>query len=252
MKIIGTIEARMGSSRLPEKTLMKVYKDFSLLELVVKRFKLCKRIEDVVVCTTIKKQDDKIALWCEHNNVSYYRGSENDVLERVTNGAIKFGADAIVQMGADSAYLDSDLIDELITIYQNGNYDYVCNDLELTYPLGIYGHIVNVEKLRLLNQNTALTIKEREDVVRYIWEHSDQYKILNTIAPADKQYPHLRLTIDYSEDLALATKIYTHFNRLDFTTTDIINLYNQDPALFAGVSKLIQHSAPFIKKSDAE
>ncbi len=252
MKIIGTIEARMGSSRLPEKTLMKVYKDFSLLELVVSRFKLCKHIDDVVVCTTVEKQDDKIALWCENNNVSYYRGSENDVLERVTNGAIKFGADAIAQMGADSAYLDSDLIDELITIYQNGNYDYVCNDLELTYPLGIYGHIVKVEKLALLSQNTDLTIKDREDVVRYIWEHPDQYSIQNITAPADKRYPSLRLTIDYPEDLELALAIYNHFNRIDFKTTDIINLYTQNPDLFEGVSKLIQHSAPFIKKANAK
>ena len=138
MKIVGTIEARMGSSRLPKKTLMKIYKDFTLLELVVKRFKLCKNIDDIIVATTIEKQDDKIALWCEQNNIAYYRGSEENVLDRVTNASIQANADVIVQMGADSAYLDFELIDELLEVYKNGSYDYVCNDMELTYPLGIY------------------------------------------------------------------------------------------------------------------
>jgi spore coat polysaccharide biosynthesis protein SpsF len=119
MKIVGTIEARIGSSRLPEKILMKVYKDFTLLELVVKRFKLCGNIDDIIVATTVEKQDDKIAFWCEQNGVSYYRGSEENVLDRVRNASIKASADIIVQMGADSAYLDFKLIDELIEIYFN-------------------------------------------------------------------------------------------------------------------------------------
>lgn len=248
MRIVATIEARMGSSRLPEKTLMKIYKDFTLLELVVKRFSLCKNVDDIVVATTVEKQDDKIALWCEQNGVSYYRGSEDDVLDRVTNASIKANADVIVQMGADSAYLDFELIDELIEIYKNGNYDYVCNDMELTYPLGIYGHIVKVEKLIALNQKENLTIEDREDVVRYIWEHPCEYNILNIKASKNKNYPHLRLTIDYPEDFDLVCKIYNHFDRTDFTSFDIIDLYNNDNDLFQGVSKLVQHSAPFIKE----
>jgi spore coat polysaccharide biosynthesis protein SpsF len=248
MKIVGTIEARMGSSRLPKKTLMKIYKDFTLLELVVKRFKLCKNIDDIIVATTIEKQDDKIALWCEQNNIAYYRGSEENVLDRVTNASIQANADVIVQMGADSAYLDFELIDELLEVYKNGSYDYVCNDMELTYPLGIYGHIVKVEKLIELNKKDNLSIEDREDVVRYIWEHPTEYNILNIKAPKNKNYPDLRLTVDYPEDFELAMNIYSHFNKIDFTSTDIIDLYKNDKKLFEGVSKLVQHSAPFIKE----
>lgn len=249
MKIVGTIEARMGSSRLPEKTLMKIYKDFTLLELVVKRFRMCKNIDDIIIATTVENQDDKIALWCEQNGVPYYRGSEDDVLDRVTNASIKANADVIVQMGADSAYLDFNLIDELIDIYKNGNYDYVCNDMELTYPLGIYGHIVKVEKLIELNQKVNLTIEDREDVVRYIWEHPKEYDILNVKADENKNYPNLRLTIDYPEDFELVCKLYDYFDKIDFTSIDIINLYKNDSELFKGVSKLVQHSAPFIKEN---
>lgn len=248
MKIVGTIEARMGSSRLPEKTLKKVYKDFTLLELVVQRFRLCKNIDDIVVATTVEPQDDKIALWCEQNDILYYRGSEANVLDRVTNASVKAKADVIVQMGADSAYLDFELIDELIEIYKNGKYDYVCNDMELTYPLGIYGHIVKVEKLIELNKKDSLTMEDREDVVRYIWEHPKEYNILHIKATDDKYYPDLRLTVDYPEDFELASNIYNHFNKMNFTTSDVIELYKTNRKLFESVSKLIQHSAPFIKE----
>jgi len=249
MKIVGTIEARMGSSRLPEKTLKKVYKDFTLLELVVKRFKLCKNIDDIIVATTVEKQDDKIALWCEQNSISYYRGSEGDVLDRVINASIHTNADTIVQMGADSAYIDFELIDRLIEIYKSGNYDYVCNDMELTYPLGIYGHIVRVGKLVELNKRENLTIKDREDVVRYIWEHPKDYNILNIKASKENNYPYLRLTVDYPEDFELATELYNYFKKIDFTTSDIIDLYNSKPELFDKVSNLVQNSAPFIKEN---
>jgi len=250
LKIIGTIEARMGSSRLPEKTLKIVYKDFTLLQLVVDRFRLCKNIDYIVVATTTEPQDDKIALWCEENNVSCYRGSEDNVLDRVVGASMKSKADVIVQMGADSAYLDFELVDELISVYKQGDYDYVCNDIELTYPLGIYAHIVNVKKLIELNKKDSLSLEDREDVVRYIWEHPKEYNIVNIKATEDKNYPNIRLTVDYPEDFELAENIYNYFGRVDFTTKDIIKLYEKNQELFKDVSKLIQHSAPFIKNDN--
>lgn len=247
MKIIGTIEARMGSSRLPGKTLMEMYKGHCLLGIVVERFRLCKNIDDVVVATTVEAKDDAIAQWCTQNGVLCYRGSEDDVLDRVT-GACEFtNADAIVQMGADSAYLDFELVDELTEICKSGNYDYVCNDLELTYPLGIYGHIVNTKKLIDLNRKKELSEEDREDVVRYIWEHPGEYKIHHVKAPKEKNFPELRLTIDYPEDFELAKILYARFDKIHITTDEIISLYQTEPALFAGVAHLVQKSAPFLK-----
>src|SRR2546426_167338 len=137
MKIVGTIEARMGSSRLPGKTLQDICAGEPLLGLVVKRFSLCKEVDSVCVATTENSKDDSIIRWCDKNEVPYYRGSEEDVLDRVVNAAVSLGADAIVQMGADSAYLDFALIDDLVRIYKQDNYDFVCNTLKLTWPLGI-------------------------------------------------------------------------------------------------------------------
>lgn len=247
MKIIGTIEARMGSSRVPGKTMMEIYKGECLLGLVVKRFRFADTVKDVHVATTTEKADDPIAAWCEANGVKYFRGSEDDVLDRVAKTAVKAKAEAIVQMGADSAYLDYELIDELVKIYESGDYDYVCSDMEASYPTGIYGHVVNVSKLAELNNRDNLSAHDREDVVRYIFEHPGEYKIKNVPAPENLRYPNLRFTVDYPEDLQLAREIYAHFDNYKFTVRDLIGLYKAQPGMFEKTKNLVQKSAPFIK-----
>lgn len=249
MRIIGTIEARMGSTRLPGKTLAEVFDGMPLLECVVRRFQLSKKVDDVIVATTSEAADNPIADWCEANRVQLFRGSEEDVLDRVVGAARQCDADAIVQMGADSAYLDYQLIDSLVDHYVRGDYDYVCNDLTLTYPLGIYAHVVNVGQLIALNARDDLSPADREDVVRYFWEHSGEYRILNVEATSDFAYPELRLTIDYPEDMALAKMLYRHFGGYRFTTSEIIDVYRQSPDLFAGVEGLVQQSAPFLESA---
>lgn len=246
MRLIGTIEARMGSSRLPGKTMAPVYNGMPLLECVVRRFRVCRALDEVVVATTVEAGDDAIAEWCVKNGVSVFRGSEEDVLERVVGAARQYGADAIVQMGADSAYLDYQLIDQLVGHYQGGQFDYVCNDLRLTYPLGIYGHVVRVEKLVELSQRTDLSDKDRSDVVRYIWEHPESYAISSLEAPPELYYPGLRLTIDYPEDMEQAREVYAHFGSHLFTTAQVIDLSRQHPGLFEKTRNLVQQSAPFM------
>lgn len=247
MRVVGTIEARMGSSRLPGKTLMNIYDGRCLLECVVMRFRRCRLIDEVYVATTTSEIDDAIAVWCDDHQVKYFRGSENDVLDRVVKTAQYARADALVQMGADSAYLDSDLVDELIEHFKDGKYDYVCNDIELSYPLGIYAHVVKFSILAQINRYD-LSAQEREDVVRYVFEHPKHYAILNVKAPPSLSYPQLRLTIDYPEDIKLAGKIYSYFRSCAFSTFDVINLHWECPELFDPTRQLAQISAPFLNR----
>lgn len=246
MRVIGTIEARMGSSRLPGKTMAPVYNGMPLLECVVRRFRACRSLDDVVVATTVEPGDDAIAEWCIKNGVSVFRGSEEDVLERVAGAARQYGADATVQMGADSAYLDYQLIDQLVVHYRNGQFDYVCNDLKLTYPLGIYGHVVRTEKLTELSQRADLSDKDCSDVVRYIWEHPESYAISSLEAPPELYCPGLRLTIDYPEDMEQAREVYAYFGSHLFTTAQVLDLSRRLPGLFEKTRNLVQQSAPFM------
>lgn len=248
MRIIGTIEARMGSSRLPGKTMASVFNGMPLLECVVRRFQQCQSLDGIVIATTMEAGDDVIAQWGERHCVSVFRGSEENVLERVVGAALQLGADAIVQMGADSAYLDYELIDRMVARFRQGDLDYLCNDLKLTFPLGIYAHVVRVSALLEIARRSDLNEKDRSDVVRYIWEHAEGYRISNVEAESKHQYPELRLTIDYPEDLEQAKAVYSHFGSHMFSTDQILKLYCEQPEIFEKTRHLIQQSAPFLVK----
>lgn len=244
--ILGTIEARMGSSRLPGKTLMEVSPGLHLLELVIKRFRRCRQVDEVVVATTTSSKDDAIANYCMQSGIKVHRGSEDDVLDRVVAAASAFEPDAIVQMGADSAYLDFELIDRLVGLYKRnvGRYDYVCNDLQPGFPIGIYGHVVKFSALKKISAGRDVTPKEREDVVRYLWNHSDAFRLLNLRPNDTYKHPYLRLTIDYPEDFRLLQNVLSRLDRADFQFSDILALKERAPEIFQVVEKLVQLSRP--------
>ena len=103
MRIISTIEARMGSTRLPQKT-MKEICGIPVLGHVIRQVKKSKSIDDVIAATTTNTSDDVIIDYCKSQNISYYRGSEDDVLSRVIEAVHKFKGDIIVQLGADNLF----------------------------------------------------------------------------------------------------------------------------------------------------
>lgn len=247
MKVVATVEARMASTRLPGKTMMDVL-GRPVLDLVVERLSMARSLDQVVVATTLNPQDDVIAHFCQERAISYHRGSEEDVLGRVLETAQKVEADIIVQMGADNPFYDPELVDELVSIFRTGKYDYACNDMELTYPLGVDAHVLSTDLLRDVN-SLAAAAQDREDVTRYIWERPDRYRIFNLRAPKELHRPDLRLTLDYEEDLTLTRKVYEAIYPTNprFTTLDVIRFLDAHPEVVRLNSHCQQHSAPYIR-----
>jgi spore coat polysaccharide biosynthesis protein SpsF (cytidylyltransferase family)/predicted dehydrogenase len=250
MRFVATIEVRMGSSRLPGKSLADIAGK-PLLERVIDRIKLCKRIDDIVVATSVNPLDDRIEEMVERLGIRCYRGSENDVLERVVKAAEYMKADVTVQFGGDSPFIDWKLVDELIKAYlKDPTVSLVTNCLELTYPLGIYTFIVPMRVMKI-TEGLAKKTAEREDATRYIWEHPEKFKLINKKATQELYRPELRLTVDYEQHLILTKKIYEELvqKKPDFTTIDIIHFIDKHPELKNINSGFMQRSAPHIKIS---
>ena len=110
MKIVASIEARMGSSRLPGKVL-KNFGDETTLSLLVKRLQKSKYLNDIVIATTSVLKDDLICNWCIENNISFFRGSEDDVLDRVVMAHEKMGSDLVVEITGDCPFTDPKIVD---------------------------------------------------------------------------------------------------------------------------------------------
>ena len=251
MKVVATVEARMAATRLPGKV-MRELMGKPVLYRVVERVSQACLVEAVVVATTTSQEDDVIADYCKDNGILYYRGSEEDVLERVVEAAAAFQGEVVVQLGADNPFYDPDIIDQLATVYLSDNFDYICNDLQQTYPNGVEVHVVSPQTLKHVMASTDAS-QDREDVVRYIWEHPEQFRIKNIDAPEELHAPEIRLTLDYEEDYALIVNVFESLykeNR-NFRTKDIIAYLKGHPEIKNININCEQKSAPHVGQRKA-
>lgn len=231
MRIVSTVEARMGSTRLPGKTMAPIL-GRPMLELLTERLRRAKRIHQIVVSTTDQAADDVIEELAHRLGVGCFRGSCDDVLDRVLRAAHTYQADLIVEMTADCPLLDSTVVDEVIDLFMSGTYDYVSNVLERTYPRGLD---TQVFPTRLLAEVAELTQDpvDRENVALYVYERPDQYRLSNLVAPPEIRRPDLRLTVDTQEDLTLVREIYQRLypEKPDFSIRDVVRLLDEHPEL---------------------
>ncbi len=231
-KIVASIEARMGSSRLPGKVLMDIH-GVPALERLVIRLKKSTMIDDIIIATTSNSEDDSIFEWTKSCNIECYRGDEMNVLQRVTQAHEKMESDIIVEITGDCPLLDASIIDEGIGIFLENDYDVVSNTFYGSYAQGIDVQVFSLSSLQWVNNN----IKDKaaqEHVSLYFYENTDSYKIFHMKAP-DKLYaPELRLQLDYQEDLDLIRKIYQYLEPEKgdcFSYSDVIELLEKHPEL---------------------
>jgi spore coat polysaccharide biosynthesis protein SpsF len=228
MKVVAIIQARMGSTRLPGKVMKKILNK-TLLEYQIERVKKCKTIDQIIIATTSRKNDNQIIEFCRKFSVSYYRGSEEDVLARYFEAATFYESDVIVRLTSDCPVLDPQIIDKVVNCYlQNKNrVDYVSNTLERTYPRGMDTEVMSYEALK----NAFLNAKEqrfREHVTAYIYNHPQIFNVLNVEDNRDQS--SYRLTVDTEEDLQLITNIIQslYLSNPEFKMEDIIHLLKEN------------------------
>ena len=132
-KVVAVIQARWDSSRLPGKILMKLV-DRPIIWHVIKRLEKVKNLDDIVVATTTNKKDDKLVKYLASIGVKYFRGSEEDVLDRFVKTAEEFNADYVVRVCSECPLIDPDTITEIIHIATKNNSDYILPHHELPAP----------------------------------------------------------------------------------------------------------------------
>lgn len=228
MIINASIEARMTSSRLPGKVLMPIGEK-PALEIMIERVKKASTIDNIIVATTINKEDDPVVELCKKLGVNYFRGSEENVLERVLQAHKTNGSDLIVELTGDCPIIDPKLIDETVECFKNNNYDYVSNCITFTYPLGMAVEVFPFAKLEDISK-TTLTKEDIEHVsVRFYNDKS--YSSFNIKAPKNLHFPDLSVTLDTKEDYKMISKVYNHFGHNDFGLEEIVSFIKENPEL---------------------
>ena len=219
----------MGSSRLPGKTLAPIM-GRPMLELLIERLRRSRLLDQVVIATTVDPADDAIEELAGRLRVGCFRGSVDNVLERVLHAARAYDADLIVETTGDNPLIDLEIVDQLIAMFSSGSYDYLSNDLEETFPDGLNTKLFLTGTLTEVNDLTQ-DPRHREHVSLYIYEHPERYRLGNLAAPPELHRPEIRLTVDRAEDLALVTRVFENLypQNAAFSARDIIRFLDEHP-----------------------
>ncbi|MFH1155867.1 MAG: glycosyltransferase family protein [Pseudomonadota bacterium] len=241
MEIAVIIQARMGSSRLPGKSLKKIGPDY-LIEKLIKRLSLSSRVTKIIFAVPDKPMDDPLAQVLSNNKVLFYRGSEDDVLDRYYQAARVFKADTVIRVTGDCPLIDPGIVDGIIGFYleADGAYDYVSNSVTRSYPRGFDCEVFSFSVLEEIWEK-ADKPHEREHVTPYIYQHPDAFRIYHRVAPESLFRPDYRICVDTLEDLSLVDKIFDHFNgRNDMNAKEIVDLLDSRPDLVGINSHIVQ------------
>lgn len=231
MKIVAIIEARMKSSRLPGKNLRLILGK-PMLERLVERLRLAKTLNGIVVATTTDPSDDAIEVLAGELGVGCFRGSMDDVLDRVLRAAQSVQADVIVEITGDCPFTDPGMVDQLVGRYLASSFDYVGNFRPSTYPVGF---AVQVFPTRVLKEVESLTQDpaDREHVSLYIYEHPERYRLENVESGLAEKYHAYRLTVDTPEDFSLTLAVFEALypSKPGFGLADILAFLDARPEL---------------------
>ena len=231
MKISAIVQIRMGSTRLPKKTFLKLA-GFPLIHHAISRLKPSKLINEVIIATTKNNEDDEIEIWCKNHKIKCFRGSENNVLKRYYDCAEKYNSDYIVRITGDDPFKDYRIIDKAVEIISSNKYDFVCNNSPASYPEGLDVEVFTKDTLIKIYEN-ATSDQEKEHVTLYVHNNKSLFKTFNMKNSEDLS--NYRWTIDYEEDYIFAKKIYDklYFKKNIFLTEDIYKILKENSSLLS-------------------
>lgn len=227
MKIVGIIQARTNSTRLPGKVLKDISGE-TMLARVVRRAQRATSLDQVVVATTFGVADDATVLECERLDIPTVRGSELDVLSRCYWTARMFNAEVVVRITADCPLLEPEIVDQVVREFlENQPLDYASNRLPpRMFPRGQEVDVMSFEALERAWREDD-NPEWREHVTPYIYNHPEKFRIKGVTHSED--YSWMRWTVDTIEDLAFVRRIYEHFGRNCFSWREVLALLKQHP-----------------------
>src|SRR3989304_2618928 len=239
------LQARENSTRLPRKVLMKIL-DKSIIDLLVERLKKIENIDKIILVTGQLNNNKKLVELVTKNDLDYFCGSEENLLDRFYKAGKKFYSDNIIRVTADCPLIDFNLINKGLKIFIENNYDLLTVGRTSKYPLGLDFEIF---KMKALHKAWKSTLKKYNNVEEFndTFICPPEYMINNAEFKKfelvnDVDLSTIRITLDYPEDLELITKIYEglYYKKKYFDLNDIMKLLEENPSLLGINQKYVK------------
>ena len=228
MKVVAIVQARMGSTRLPNKV-MKPITGLPMIELLLSRLAKAKEVDQIIVATSLDQKNLPLIKYVRELGYDCEVGSENDVLDRYLQAAKKHKADVVVRITGDCPLVDPDLVDEVIRQFKSINVDYFSNTIPPTYPDGLDIEVCTFKALEQAHKESTDKF-DREHVTPYL-RNPGKYKTGSLQHSEDLSA--LRWTVDELSDFEVITGVFEHFYpRTDFSWIEVLDLESEQPELF--------------------
>lgn len=230
MTVLAILQARVTSTRLPNKVLAPILGQ-PMLARQIERLRRATTLDKLVVATSDDASDDPLAALCASIGVPCHRGSLGDVLARFQGACAAFGpADHIVRLTGDCPLADPAVIDDVVRHHLAAGADYTANAIQPSWPDGLDVEVMRAAVLQRAFDEARLP-SEREHVTPYIHKHPEWFRIEHV--KGDRDLSTLRWTVDEPADLAFVTEVYAALYPKNpaFATAEILVLLEQRPEL---------------------
>lgn len=237
MKTVAIVQARMGSTRLPDKV-MKPIGGVPMIELLLARLARADEIDEIVVATSVDSRNQALVDYVSGLGYRCYQGSENDVLDRYIQAAKTVQADVIVRITGDCPLVDPALVDEAIRRFRAADVDYLSNTSQPSYPDGLDTEVFSFTALQRAGAETDKPY-DHEHVTPYLRESGEfrQAALQNA-----EDLSALRWTVDESADFEVVTNVFAHFAPdIHFSWQEVLELQRSQPQLFSANQQIIRN-----------
>jgi spore coat polysaccharide biosynthesis protein SpsF len=242
------IQARTGSTRLPNKMILPFYNNKNILEIVIETIKKAMPNQvPIILATTVKESDDCITGIGEKENIFVYRGDEENVLKRFISAAQYYKLDGIIRICADNPCLSGKYLYTLYctALHDLDDNDYISFSKNDGTPIikthyGFWSEYVKTMTLLRISQlsDEALYI---EHVTSYIYTHQSDFKLKLIRIPVEYEDKTIRTTVDTIEDFRNIAEMYNMIikNKMDIEPFMILEFLNRHPVFLDKMNRQI-------------
>jgi glutamate-1-semialdehyde 2,1-aminomutase len=237
MKVVAIVQARMGSTRLPNKV-MKPIGGVPMIELLLARLAQSKEIDQIVLATSLDDRNTPLVEHVQSLGYTCVRGSETDVMSRYLMAARQVHADIVIRITGDCPLIDPQLVDQAVVQFKSKNVDYLSNVSPATYPDGLDTEVFTLQALERAGHESQDPF-DHEHVTPYLRKPS-LYK--TDILKHSEDLSGLRWTVDEPADFEVISQVFAHFApEIHFSWTKVLELQRSHPELFAANHNIIRN-----------
>lgn len=233
-KVGAIVQARMGSTRLPNKV-MKLINGVPMIEVLLRRLANARLVDVIMVATSEDEKNAPLARHVRSLGYQCFEGSEDDVLDRFARAAKLTGADVIIRITGDCPLVDPGLVDACVRQFQESRVDYFSNVEPPTFPDGLDVEVFTAQALERASKEAESRF-EREHVTPYLRRFG---KFKKGSLQHNEDLSKLRWTVDEAADFAVIEQIFNHFAPdIFFTWQNVLELRQTRPEIFQANRKI--------------